>query len=487
MSLRKHNVPYILFICAIASLSGVILGYDASVISGVIDPLTEHLSLTPAESGWAVSNVILGCVIGAWGVGYICDRIGRKSTLVITAVLFTISAIGAALAPDLFWFVVYRMIGGLAVGMASAVTPLYIAEVSPKDLRGRMLGMQQMLMVGGQLVVYIVNYLIAKGMAHDWIVTMGWRWMLASGLVPCVMFLLLAFFMPESPRWYAMRGKKEKSLAILTRLSNPEHAKNLLHDILQSIEQDNQHLQQGTGKKPRIFKDKKAAYILLVGCAIAVLQQVSGINILLYFAPSLLQNVTGSTQDSLFQSIFLGLALLVGVSVALMAVDRVGRIPLLRWGSLGCALSLLFTAWTFMSGMKGYVPVLGLVSFVLVFGLSWSLGAWLLISEIFPNRIRAVAMGFAFCSLWVSNFIVTQSFPMMNRSPVLMAHFNGAFPLLICAVFSLVAFWFVGRFLPETRGASLEHIEPLMLSKSRRFSAEARQQISAAETVSNTK
>lgn len=207
MSTRKHNVPYLIFICAIASVSGIILGYDASVISGVIEPLTEHLSLTPAESGWAVSNVILGCVIGAWGVGRLTDRLGRKATLIITAVLFSISAIGAALANDLTWFVIYRMIGGLAVGMASAVTPLYIAEVSPKDLRGRMLGMQQMLMVSGQLVVYVVNYLIAKGAAHEWIVSMGWRWMLASALVPCVLFLLMAFFMPESPRWYAMHKR----------------------------------------------------------------------------------------------------------------------------------------------------------------------------------------------------------------------------------------------------------------------------------------
>lgn len=467
MSTRKHNVPYLIFICAIASISGIVLGYDASVISGVIDPLTEHLSLTPAQSGWAVSNVILGCIVGAWGVGRFTDRFGRKATLIITAILFAISAIGSALANDLTWFVVYRMIGGLAVGMASAVTPLYIAEVSPKDLRGRMLGMQQMLMVAGQLVVYIVNYLIARGMAHEWVVSMGWRWMLASALIPCVLFLVMAFFMPESPRWYAMRSQKEKSLKVLTSLSNPGHAERLYAEIRTSIAIDSALLSTPT---PRgILRDKKSSYILWIGCAIAVLQQVSGINILMYFAPSLLQNVTGNTQDSLFQSIFLGLALLAGVSIALVAFDRVGRIPLLRWGALGCAAFLLFTSWAFMNEAKGYLPVVGLVGFIFVFGMSWSLGAWLLISEIFPNRIRAVAMGYAFCSLWVSNFIVTQSFPMMNRNPVLMEHFHGAFPLLLCSGFSIIAFWFVGRFLPETKGVSLENIEPLMLSKSRRF------------------
>lgn len=464
----KHNLRLIFFICAVASLSGVILGYDASVISGVIDPLTEYLHLTPLKSGWAVSNVILGCIIGAWGVGYFSDRYGRKSTLIISAILFFISAVGASQADTLTRFVIFRLIGGLAVGMASAITPLYIAEVSPKDWRGRMLGMQQMLMVGGQVMVYIVNYLIARGMSHEWIIRAGWRWMLASGVVPCLLFLLLAPFMPESPRWLALNGKRDRARQVLTRLSDKQHAENLLGEILASTA-DGQIQQVRKG----ILRDARARYILLIGCGIAILQQVSGINILLYYAPSLLQNITSNTQTSLFQSIFLGFALLVGVGVCLSVVDRWGRTPLLRWGALGCALCLLFTAWMFIAQVDGYLPVIGLVAFVLVFGLSWSLGAWLLISEIFPNYMRAVAMGYAFCSMYVANFIVTQTFPMMNRSALLMMHFHGAFPLMLCAAGCLIAFWFVQRFLPETRGVSLEHIEPLMLSKSRRFAEQA--------------
>ncbi len=191
--------------------------------------------------------------------------------------------------------------------MASAITPLYIAEVSPKDWRGRMLGLQQMLMVGGQVTVYIVNYLIARGMPHQWIVSEGWRWMLASGVVPCVLFLLLVPFMPESPRWLALNGKKERALEVLTRLSNARHAQRLLQEILTSNRDDNILTRQRG-----ILRDARARYILLVGCAIAILQQISGINILLYYAPSLLQNITGSTQSSLFHSIFIGLALLSG-------------------------------------------------------------------------------------------------------------------------------------------------------------------------------
>ncbi|MEM6160982.1 sugar porter family MFS transporter [Erwinia sp. P6884] len=482
--MRKHNLRLILFICSVASLSGVILGYDASVISGVIEPLSEHLALSPWESGWAVSNVILGCVIGAWGVGYISDRIGRKSTLIITAVLFVISAIGSALATSLTDFVIYRLIGGFAVGMASAITPLYIAEVSPKDWRGRMLGLQQMLMVGGQVTVYVVNYLIARGMPHEWIVSSGWRWMLASGIVPCVLFLLLVPFMPESPRWLALKGKTERARQVLTQLSNAQHADRLLQEIIASSKDEAAQASQGG-----ILRDPRTRYILLIGCAIAILQQISGINILLYYAPSLLQNITSSTQSSLFQSIFLGLALLAGVAVCLSTIDRFGRTPLLRWGALGCALCLIFTSWAFITQAEGLLPVTGLVAFILIFGLSWSLGAWLLISEIFPNRMRAVAMGYAFSSMYVANFIVTQSFPMMNRSEVLMTHFHGAFPLMLCALGCLVAFWFVRRFLPETRGVSLEHIEPLMLSKSRRFAATAQQTVEqpASPEWANTK
>jgi SP family xylose:H+ symportor-like MFS transporter len=284
-----------------------------------------------------------------------------------------------------------------------------------------------------------------------------------------VLFLLLVPFMPESPRWLALNGKKERALEVLTRLSNAQHAERLLQEILTSNRDD--HIQT---RQRGILRDARARYILLVGCAIAILQQISGINILLYYAPSLLQNVTGSTQSSLFHSIFIGLALLAGVAVCLSTIDRLGRTVLLRWGALGCALSMIFTALAFIADAGGLLPVIGLLAFVLIFGLSWSLGAWLLISEIFPNRIRAVAMGFAFASMYVANFIVTQSFPMMNRSQVLMEHFHGAFPLMLCAVGSLIAFWFVRRFLPETRGVSLEHIEPLMLSKSRRFAAEVK-------------
>ncbi|SHO57263.1 sugar porter family MFS transporter [Vibrio quintilis] len=467
--MKKHNILFATFICVIASLSGVMLGYDASVISGVIEPLTKHFTLSPAESGWAVSNVLFGCIFGAWGGGSFANRYGRKATLIFTAVLFLVSAVGSALATTFFWFVIYRMIGGFAVGMASAITPLYIAEVSPRDYRGRMLGLQQLLMVGGQLVVYIVNYLIVRGMDPEWVHAFGWRWMLASEIVPIALFLILVFFMPESPRWYAMIGEDGKSLGILTRLSNASHANNLLKEIKDSIKLEQAQEKVSLNAK-QILTNPKTRYIVLIGCVIATLQQLIGINILLYYAPSLLKNINADIQDSLFQSVFLGAANFFGVCIALMIVDKVGRKPLMRFGALGCMVCLILTSAQFILGIKGYLPVITLVMFVFIFGLSWSLGAWLIMSEIFSNRMRAVGMGIAFSAMYISNFAVTQTFPMMNRSELLMEQFNGSFPLLICSVFCISGFWFVGKFLPETRGVSLEKIEPLMLSRSKKFS-----------------
>ncbi len=467
MSEKRSQKLYVLFIATIASLSGVVLGYDATVISGAVEPLTTYFDLSPAMSGWAVSNVILGCIVGAYSAGHIADEFGRKFTLFLTAALFSISAIGSALATDFGWFVAYRMLGGIAVGIASAVTPMYISEISPSALRGRMLGMQQFLMVGGQVVVYIVNFSIASGNTPEWLVSYGWRWMLASELVPCGLFLMLVFFLPESPRWQVMKSRPEKARTTLERISGARYASSIVEQIKQSLSAD----EKSELRSISMFRDARTRYILLIGCAIAVLQQVMGINVLLYYAPSLLKNVTATTNDSLFQSIFIGLALFVGVVLCSALIDRIGRVQLLRWGAIGCGISLLFTSYTFITHAGGYWPLVGLMGFILSFGLSWSLGAWLLISEIFPNRMRAMAMGFAFCAMWGSNFLVTQLFPMLNRSAWLMETMNGAFPLLICAGFSFTAFWFIGRFLPETNGVALESIESVILSKSRRFGA----------------
>lgn len=463
---KKHNLKYVITVCSIASLAGLILGYDASVISGAIEPLTEYFDLTPIQSGWAVSSAIIGYILGAYFVGYMADRFGRKKTLLMANCLLMISAAGSALTDIFSLFIFFRVLGGVSIGMASTVTPLYIAEFSPKDFRGRMLGLQQLVMVAGQLIVYIVNFSIAKGMLHEWIVQYGWRLMLASALVPCAAFMIFGLFIPESPRWNIMKNNDEKAQQTLNKISGGEHAKHLFDEIKASFQQ--------SSSKPKtrffdVIQSPKSRYIVLIGCTIAILQQLTGINILLYYAPSLLQNITGSNQESLFQTIFLGFALFIGVFIALKFIDKIGRVKLLRWGSIGCFLCLLISAGTFYMNVNGYFPIIILVIFVLIYAISWSLGAWLIISEIFPNRIRAISMGISFSAMYISNAIVAQSFPMMNKNQFLMEIFNGGFPLLICAISCLFGYWFIGRFLPETKGISLEKIEPVMLSKSKRF------------------
>lgn len=466
--MHKHNINYIISVCSIASLAGLILGYDASVISGAIEPLTEYFNLNSVESGLAVSSAIIGCIFGAYFVGYMADKYGRRKTLMIANILLMVSAAGSAITDIFSLFIIYRILGGISIGMVSTVTPLYIAEFSPKDIRGRMLGLQQLVMVGGQLVVYIVNFSIAKGMIHEWVVEFGWRWMLASVLVPCILFMFLAFLIPESPRWNIMKNNDQKALDTLSKISNKIHAQHLLNEIKESFLSNDK---TKSANLLSVLSCPKSRYITLIGCTIAVLQQLTGINILLYYAPSLLKNITGSNQESLFQTIFLGIALFLGVLIALRFIDNVGRVKLLRLGSIGCCLCLLISSLTFYFNITGYLPITILVIFVLIYAISWSLGAWLLISEIFPNRMRAISMGISFSAMYMSNALVAQLFPMMNQSELLMSIFNGGFPLLVCAASCLFGYWFIGRFLPETKGVSLEKIEPIMLSKSKRFSS----------------
>lgn len=281
---RKHNTGYILRICGIAALGGILFGYDTAVISGAIEALKAYFDLSPAETGWAVSNVVIGCVVGAFGAGPLAGRYGRKKALVVAAFLFTVSAVGAALATTFTWFVIYRIIGGLAVGLAATVSPMYMSEVSPKDMRGRALSMQQFAIVFGQIVIFYVNFKIASYASEAWLIEMGWRWMIGSEVIPCLLFTALVFVIPESPRWSVMVGRDDQALAMLTRVSNAEHAKSVLREIKESLRQDEQHRKQKLN-----YGDVRVRFILFVGCMIAMLQQVTGVNVMMYYAPVVLK------------------------------------------------------------------------------------------------------------------------------------------------------------------------------------------------------
>ncbi|WP_422527530.1 sugar porter family MFS transporter [Serratia fonticola] len=457
---RKHNTGYILRICGIAALGGILFGYDTAVISGAIEALKAYFDLSPAETGWAVSNVVIGCVVGAFGAGPLAGRYGRKKALVVAAFLFTVSAIGAALATTFTWFVIYRIIGGLAVGLAATVSPMYMSEVSPKDMRGRALSMQQFAIVFGQIVIFYVNFKIASYASEAWLIEMGWRWMIGSEVIPCLLFTALVFVIPESPRWSVMVGRDDQALAMLTRVSNAEHAKSVLREIKESLRQDEQHRKQKLN-----YGDVRVRFILFVGCMIAMLQQVTGVNVMMYYAPVVLKTVTENAQEALFQTIWIGVLQLVGSVIGAMLMDRLGRIPLMRWGTLGTIVGLLITSYALYTQATGYFALFGMLFFMVFYAMSWGVGAWVLVSEIFPNRMRSQGMSIAVGCMWLANFVVAQSFPMINDQPYLFSTFHGAFPMWVFAACCLFSYWFIARFIPETKGVSLERMEDVVMAK----------------------
>ena len=458
---KKHNLPYIIRICAVASLGGLLFGYDTSVISGAIDALKVYFQLSPAETGWAVSNVVIGCVIGSLCSGEMARKIGRKKTLIIAALLFTVSAIGSAVVESFFWFIVYRMIGGVAVGLAAAISPMYIAEVAPKDYRGTASAMNNFALVFGQIVIFYVNYKIAQGMTEAWLVDVGWRYMIGSEVIPCLLFCLVVGFIPESPRWDAMRGRDDLALATLSKISNPEHAKNLLAEIKASMVNE-----AGQVSKQKVdFKRPGAFFIIIVACALATFQQLSGVNVMMYYAPTVLKTITGSIEEAMFQTIWIGVAQLVGIGIGAILFDKLGRLPLMKTGAIGAALGLLLTSYAMYTQNTGYLALVGMIFFMIFYAFSWGVGMWVLIGEIFPNYLRAQGLAIAVSFNWIFNFVVSQSFPMMNENPYLLEQFHGAFPMWIFAGCCVIGFIFLIRYVPETKGVSLEKMEPLMLSK----------------------
>ncbi|EFW11735.1 putative truncated D-xylose transporter [Serratia symbiotica str. Tucson] len=380
-------------------------------------------------------------------------RYGRKKALMLAAVLFTISAVGAALATTFTWFVIYRIIGGLAVGIVATVSPMYMSEVSPKDMRGRVLSMQQFAIVFGQIMIFYVNFKIAS---EAWLVEMGWRWMMGSEVIPSVLFLMLVFIIPESPRWSVMVGRDDQALAMLTKVSNAAHAQSVRQEIKDSLHQNQQKLNYG---------DERVYFILFIGCMIAMLQQATGVNVMMYYAPMVLKTVTENAQEALFQTVWIGVLQLVGSVIGTMLMDRMGRIPLMRFGTLGAIVGLLITSYALYTQATGYFALFGMLFFIVFYALSWGVGTWVLVSEIFPNRMRAQGMSIAVGCMWLDNFVISQIFPMINDNPYLFSNFHGAFPMWVFAVCCLFSYWFISSSIPETKSISLEKMEDIVMAK----------------------
>ncbi|HQE82739.1 MAG TPA: sugar porter family MFS transporter [Candidatus Hydrogenedentes bacterium] len=448
---RQGSTAYLVWICLVATLGGLLFGYDTAVISGAIGFLQSRFGLDPALKGWAASSALLGCIIGVVIAGPVSDRLGRRRALILAAVLFFVSALGTAFPRTFAEFVIFRIVGGVGVGIASMTSPMYIAEVSPKHIRGRMVSINQFAIIFGMLVVYFVNYYIALQGDEAWNVARGWRWMFGSEALPAFALLVLLFFVPPTPRWLVKQGRTAEARDVLARIGGPEHAERELNEIAQMLSHQSESLGQ-------LFRPGMRT-ALVIGVALAILQQVTGINVFLYYAPEIFKKLGSGASSALLQTVLVGGVNLAFTVIAIWTVDTLGRKPLMLVGSVGmgvCLFALGLAASLRHIEAWALIFVLG---YIACFALSVGPVTWVILSEIFPTKIRGRAMAIATFCLWSANFVVSQTFPMMDESPWLVERFNHGFPFWVYGLLCIVSVVFVWRFVPETKGKSLEEIE----------------------------
>ena len=458
---KTYNSVYIFGITLIATLGGLLFGYDTAVISGAEKSIQAYLIDTldfgAFAHGATVSSALIGCIIGGAISGFFSNRFGRKKTLLVAAFLFFTSAMGSAFPEFLFFekgnpsvgllavFNFYRIWGGIGVGLASAVTPTYIGEIAPAEIRGRLVSCNQFAIIFGMLVVYFVNWGIANGQTIEWINDIGWRYMFLSEAIPAGLFFLLLFFVPETPRYLVLINDKQKALSILEKINtSKERAKSILDEISYTI---------GEKAKNKVFSYGKK--VIIIGILLSVFQQFVGINVALYYAPRIFEGMGVARDASMFQTIVMGLVNVIFTVVAIMTVDKWGRKPLLITGSIGMAVGMIaISALSFFHIMES-MPLLMLVFIVIFtasFMMSWGPICWVYISELFPNKIRGQAVAVAVAAQWTANYFISSTYHgMMEFSSVFTYGFYG-----VIAVISALCVW---KMVPETKGKSLEEIE----------------------------
>jgi SP family xylose:H+ symportor-like MFS transporter len=455
MQQTKNNLVYVTFITIVATLGGLLFGYDTAVISGAIGFVRNYFDLNSAMMGWVASSALVGCIAGCAMAGYLSDRFGRKKILILSSLLFAITGIGCAIADSTTGLVIYRIIGGIGVGIASMLSPIYIAEIAPAHMRGRLVSYNQFAIVTGMLVVYFVNYFIAARGNESWNLQAGWRWMFGSETIPALLFLLFLFFIPESPRWLAKNDQIEKSRRVLLKIGGSGFAEKELSEIRDTeIPESNSF---------RALFQGKFRIVLIIGIILAILQQVTGINVFLYYAPEIFKKLGTGTNTALLQTIIVGFFNLTFTIVAILTVDKFGRKPLMIIGSLGMGLCLMILglmAYFQQSALWVLVFILGYIS---CFALSVGPVTWVIISEIFPTRIRGRALSIATVFLWTANWVVSQTFPMLDENQWLTDRFHHGFSFWIYGSMCFILLVFMWRRVPETKGKSLEEIERLWL------------------------
>jgi SP family xylose:H+ symportor-like MFS transporter len=457
----------------VATLGGLLFGYDTAVISGAVSSIDanfidpQHLSETMRSSlsGWTVSSALFGCIIGAIVAGWVSNAIGRKGGMLVAGVLFLISAAGSAypefgLGPiggmgpkALTPFILYRILCGVGVGIASMLSPLYIAEIAPSQIRGRLVSFNQLSIVLGMLLVYFVNWAIASQGDDAWIKSTGWRLMLVSEAVPAVLFLGLLLLVPDTPRWFVMKGRSDKALSVLESLVDEAEARLTIKEIEASLVVP----AHSTGTNLFAF----GSLVVVAGIMLSVFQQFVGINAVLYYAPLMFKNLGASTDSALWQTVIVGLANVIFTVVAILTVDRIGRKPLLIVGGLVMGVSMVTLGFQFQANAVGTGPLIAAIAYIAGFALSWGPVTWVLLSEMFPNSIKNRALAIAVAAQWIANLFVSWSFKVLIGNSALNAMFNHGFPYWIYGVMSFLAAAFVYFYVPETKRRTLEEIQNL--------------------------
>ena len=455
------NFSYLIFLSVVAALGGFLFGYDTAVISGTIAQVTQLFQLDALQQGWYVGCALVGSIVGVLFAGILSDKLGRKLTMVISAVLFSTSALGCALSADFAQLVVYRIIGGVGIGVVSIVSPLYISELAVAQYRGRLVSLYQLAVTVGFLGAYLVNYQLlawaesGTQLSVDWLnkifITEVWRGMLGMETLPAILFFIIIFFIPESPRWLIVRGKELKAVNILEKIYNSiTEAKSQLNET-KSVLTSETKSEWSLLMKPGIFK------AVIIGVCIAILGQFMGVNAVLYYGPSIFENAGLSGGDSLFYQVLVGLVNTLTTILALVIIDKVGRKKLVYYGVSGMVVSLILIGLYFLFGDSLNVSSLFLLVFFLfyVFCCAVSICAvvFVLLSEMYPTKVRGLAMSIAGFALWIGTYLIGQLTPWMlqNLTPA------GTFFLfaLMCVPYMLI----VWKLVPETTGKSLEEIE----------------------------
>lgn len=445
-----------------ATLGGLLFGYDTAVISGAVDPIKSFFQLDAAHYGDAatfyhgatVSSALIGCIVGGMISGIFATRFGRKKSLIIASILFFISAVGSGYPEMIFFdasteistllvsFNIYRIIGGIGVGLASAICPMYIAEMAPAEIRGKLVSWNQFAIIFGMLIVYFVNYFIVFGEPVEWINTEGWRLMFLSESFVAAAFGILLLFVPETPRYLALAHQDEKALAILSKINGSAKAKTILAEIKTTVHEK---------------VEKVLTYgwkVLIIGILLSIFQQAVGINVVLYYAPTIFKGLGFGNDAAMWQTVIMGIINIIFTLVAIFTVDKFGRKPLLIIGSIGMAVGMFAIGALAYSQIIGISTLIFIVIYTAAFMMSWGPICWVLISEIFPNTIRGKAVAIAVAAQWIANFVVSSTFPMLEA-------FSITFTYVLYGVMSVLSAIFVWKMVPETKGKTLEDMSKL--------------------------